>query len=281
MKGVEGAAGTISVVIATRNRAAKVVRAAASVLAQTVRPLEVIVVDDGSTDDSGERLAKLPGVTYVWRPAAGVSAARNFGAGAARGEWLAFLDSDDLWLPGKLAAQMRYHHRHPDIAASQTGEIWIRNGVRVNACKHHEKPSGDIFAPSLERCLVSPSAVMLRRRLFLEAGGFDEELPVCEDYDLWLRLGARIPFGLVDEPLVVKYGGHQDQLSRRYWGMDRFRVRSIDKLLTSAVLADGQRAAAVRVLAHKCAVLAGGARKRGRLGDARSYEELAARHRHG
>src|SRR3972149_3098404 len=106
----------------------------------------------------------------------------------ARGEWLAFLDSDDLWRPRKLAAQLAYHRREPSLQVSQTEEIWIRNGARVNPCRHHAKPSGDIFLPSLDRCLVSPSAVMLQRDLFLAMGGFDESLPVCEDYDLWLRL---------------------------------------------------------------------------------------------
>ena len=263
--------------IATRNRASKVVCAVESVLAQSWPASEVIVVDDGSSDGTQQGLRVFDGrINYTWQQPAGVSAARNYGVRLASGEWLAFLDSDDLWLPGKLEAQMRFHDAHPRIVASQCGEIWIRNGVRVNPCKHHAKPRGDIFVPSLERCLVSPSAVILRRDVFLASGGFDEELPVCEDYDLWLRLGSQISFGLVDEALVIKHGGHQDQLSRRYWGMDRFRVRSIAKVLDLGGLSDDQRGAATRVLVRKCDVLARGARKRGREREAESYEEMAA-----
>ncbi len=269
----------VSVIIPTHDRADRVVRAVESVLAQSEAPCEVIVVDDGSTDGTVSLLTGFRDrVRVEVRAHAGVSAARNFGAGIASGEWVAFLDSDDTWLPEKLAKQMSFHRARPEVEISQTGEIWIRNGVRVNPCHHHSKPSGDIFEPSLERCLVSPSAVILRRDLFLESGGFDESLPVCEDYDLWLRLGARLEFGLIEDALVVKYGGHEDQLSTRYWGMDRFRVRSLCGLIGSGALRSEQHRAAVRVLSEKCAVLAKGARKRGRARDADQYEEIAARY---
>jgi len=271
----------VSVIIPTHDRATPVVRAVESVLAQSAPPLEIIVVDDGSTDDTVERLRPLQArVRYERLPHRGVSAARNHGARVANGRWLAFLDSDDQWLPDKMRVHTALHRDDPDLAVSQTGEIWIRNGVRVNPCKHHAKPRGDIFTRSLQRCLVSPSAVMLRRDLFLDAGGFDEDLPVCEDYDLWLRLASRWRFGLADQPLVVKHGGHADQLSARYWGMDRFRVRSLVKLLADPGLCPDRRREAARVLAIKCAVLAKGARRRGRADEADSYERLAARCAH-
>lgn len=267
----------VSAIIPTRDRAASVVRAVASALAQRDVEIEVIVVDDGSTDDTEEQLGRFGDRIRYWRREhAGVSAARNHGASVAKGDWLAFLDSDDEWLPDKTRAQLELHRREPALDASQTGELWIRNGVRVNACKHHAKPRGDIFAASLERCLVSPSAVMLRRSTFADAGGFDERLPVCEDYDLWLRLSRRMPFGLVDQPLMIKHGGHADQLSARYWGMDRFRVESLTRLLTGE-LSDEQRRAAIHVLTAKCRVLANGARRRGRDGEAERYEAIAAR----
>ena len=269
----------VSVIIPTHDRAARLVRAVESVLAQSEPACEVIVVDDGSTDDTAGRMRVFGDrLRYERRAQRGVSAARNHGARIARGEWLAFLDSDDEWLPDKLRQQCALHRAQGDLAVSQTGEIWIRNGVRVNPCKHHAKPRGDIFGPSLHRCLVSPSAVLLRRDLFLEMNGFDEGLPVCEDYDLWLRLASRWSFGLVDAALVVKHGGHADQLSRRYWGMDRFRVRSLANLLSGEELQREQRDAAVRVLARKCAVLAKGARRRGRMAEAQSYEQLATRY---
>jgi glycosyltransferase involved in cell wall biosynthesis len=269
----------VSVIIPTHDRATPVVRAVESVLAQSAPPFEVIVVDDGSTDDTGARLKQfVPRVRYERRPHRGVSAARNHGARLAIGRWLAFLDSDDQWLPDKMRIHTALHRDHPELSVSQTGEIWIRDGVRVNPCRHHAKPRGDIFAPSLQRCLVSPSAVMLRRDLFLAAGGFDEDLPVCEDYDLWLRLASRVAFGLADQELVVKHGGHADQLSSRYWGMDRFRVHSLAKLLAGGGLCAEHYRATARVLANKCTVLAKGARRRGRIDEADSYERLGARY---
>jgi len=266
----------VSVIIPTYNRRAAVCEAVASVVAQRAIDSEIIVVDDGSTDDTGAALrAFAPQVRYLRQAPSGVAAARNAGARCATGTWLAFLDSDDLWRPEKLARQLAYHARRPELHASQTGEIWMRNGVRVNPCRHHRKPDGDIFAASLARCVVSPSAVLLRRDLFEELGGFDETLEVCEDYELWLRLGVRQPVGLLDEPLVVKRGGHGDQLSRRHWGMDRFRVAALAKLLTRGEIDAPRRALAVAALHAKCAVLAQGARRRGRVDEAERYERLA------
>jgi glycosyltransferase involved in cell wall biosynthesis len=266
----------VSVVIPTRDRRAFVLEAVASVLAQRGCDCEVIVVDDGSEDGTAAALEGLGSrVRCIRQPAAGVSAARNHGARLARGEWLAFLDSDDLWKPGKLAAQLAFHQREPTVPVSHTEETWVRDGVRVNPCRHHSKPEGDIFLPSLRRCLVSPSAVMIRRVLFEQAGGFDESLPVCEDYDLWLRLSLRVPIGLIHEPLVVKRGGHADQLSRRHWGMDRFRVAALARLLAEQPMDEPRRAAAADVLREKCAILAQGARRRGRADEAERYLALA------
>ncbi len=266
----------VSVIIPTRDRAALVAEAAQSVLAQRGPTFEVIVVDDGSTDETARALAPLrERLRYHRQDARGVSAARNAGAALAHGEWLAFLDSDDLWRQRKLAAQMAFHTEHAGIDISQTEEIWIRDGVRVNPCRHHHKPSGDVFLPSLRRCLISPSAVMLRRTLFEACGGFDESLPVCEDYDFWLRICSRAPVGLIPLPLVVKRGGHADQLSRRYWGMDRFRVASLAKLLVSGVVGEAKRQAVIDMLSEKCAILARGAERRGQYDEAARYRELA------
>lgn len=267
---------SVSVIIPTRDRRVLVVEALESVLAQRACEPEVIVVDDGSTDGTREVLEPFGSrIRYERLCGRGVSAARNRGAALASGRWLAFLDSDDVWRPDKLAAQLDHHREDPSCRISQTGEIWIRDGVRVNPCLHHAKPSGDVFLPSLERCLVTPSAVLIERALFLASGGFDESLAVCEDYELWLRIGARHSFGLVDRPLVVKRGGHADQLSRRHWGMDRFRVAALVKLLELGELSGERRAAVVDALRRKSAVLAQGARKRGRVEEAERYLALA------
>lgn len=237
--------------------------AAQSVLAQSYRGFELIVVDDGSTDGTSERIVKLNGAVRLFaQNRRGVSAARNSGATIARGRYLAFLDSDDLWLPDKLAVQSEFMAQRPEIHICQTEEIWYRRGVRVNPMAKHRKPSGDVFRPSLELCLISPSAVMMTRELFEASGGFDESLSVCEDYDLWLRVAARHPVPLISNALVVKRGGHADQLSHSTWGMDRYRVLALQKLLRSG-LSREKRLWALEVLRRKVAVLAGGAEKRG------------------
>jgi glycosyltransferase involved in cell wall biosynthesis len=268
----------VSVIIPTYNRAAWVMEAVASVLGQTYRDFELFVVDDGSTDATPAALASFGGKITVLRreERQGVSAARNLGAKAAGGDWLAFLDSDDLWLPDKLARQVEYLQANPELAICQTGETWIRNGVRVNPPEACRKVAGDIFLPSLARCLVSPSAVMLNLRLFEEMGGFDEELPAAEDYDLWLRIAWRYPVGLVPEPLVLKRGGHADQLSRQ-WGLDRFRIQALRKLLEEPGLPLEYRQAAESTLAEKCRIYAQGCEKRGRLAEAREYKALSCR----
>jgi glycosyltransferase involved in cell wall biosynthesis len=267
----------VSVIIPTFNRRALVREAVASACAQRGSAPEVIVVDDGSTDGTSAALTQEfgKGIRIIRTENRGVAAARNLGVRESRGGLIAFLDSDDLWLPGKLAAQVARFAAHPETQICQTEEIWMRNGVRVNACKHHRKPSGDIFEPSLRLCLVSPSAVILRRALFERAGGFDETLLVCEDYDLWLRIARDTPVWLIDRPLVTKRGGHADQLSRRFWGMDRFRVTALARLLAAGDLSAAQRAATVTVLAEKCAILAHGAARRGRHDEAERYRRLA------
>jgi len=268
----------VSVIIPTYNRAALVAQAVASALAQTWRDFEVLVVDDGSSDDTAAALAPFAGQVTVLRRSSrgGVSAARNQGIAAARGQWLAFLDSDDLWLPEKLRRQWTFLEAHPKLRLCQTEETWVRRGVRVNPPLSHRKMGGHIFLQSLARCLVSPSAVLLHRRLIEEHGSFDENLPAAEDYDLWLRLSWRYEVGLVPEPLIIKRGGHADQLSRQ-WGLDRHRIRALVKLLAEPDLPPLYAEAARRVLAAKCAIYAQGCEKRGKTAEARLYQKLSRR----
>ncbi len=265
----------ISVIIPTYNRAWTLTEAIDSVLAQDYQNFELIVVDDGSSDNTSNLIDRYAGrLKLIRQTNAGVSAARNRGIAEARGDFLAFLDSDDTWLPQKLSRQMDFFTRRPKALICQTQEIWIRNSVRVNPKKYHKKPSGMIFEPSLDLCLVSPSAVMIKKELFKEIGCFDENLPACEDYDLWLRVSCRYPIYLVDDPLVIKRGGHSDQLSRAP-GLDRFRVQALHKIVQSGQLTPSQSKAAIAVFQKKCTIYAAGCRKRGRPDEASYYTHLA------
>lgn len=268
----------ISVIIPTYNRAHTLGRALDSVLAQSRPAAEIIVVDDGSGDASRDLLERdYPQVRVIYQENQGVSAARNRAIEAASGDWLAFLDSDDAWLPQKLERQMQLLEQQPGHLLVHSDEIWIRNGRRVNPMKKHAKCGGHIFRHCLPLCAISPSAAMIHRRLFEEVGLFNEGLPACEDYDLWLRITCRHPVLYIEEPLIVKYGGHEDQLSQQYWGMDRFRIRALVELLERESLADGDYEAARAVLQKKIRVYLNGCRKRDKQEEVAHYEALQAR----
>jgi len=269
----------VSVIIPAFNRALKVSRAISSVLYQTFTDYEIIVVDDGSTDRTGDAVRQFGDKIIFMAHSSnlGVSAARNTGIRGSDAPLVAFLDSDDYWLPEKLGVQISFFKSHPEAMISQTEEIWIRNGRYANPKTRHLKPSGDVFEPSLKLCLISPSAVMLRRSLLAEVGLFDEDLPACEDYDLWLRIACRYPVHLINEKLVVKEGGHPDQLSSRYRGMDRFRIRALVKLIKSGRLNHKQLMAAIAELSLKCRIYGRGCLKRGKRDEGNFYLELPER----
>ena len=267
----------VSVIIPTYNRGWIIKEAIDSVLTQDYRDFELIVVDDGSTDNTDDILNSYHGDIIVFRQEnQGVSAARNRGLAEASGRFIAFLDSDDLWLPQKLFRQVEFFNKNPEAQICQTEETWIRKGVRVNPKKRHKKPWGMIFEPSLALCLVSPSAVMIRRSLFEKAGGFDETLPACEDYDLWLRISCRYPVYLIETPLIIKRGGHNDQLSASS-GLDKFRIKSLTKIIESGLLSKTQYEAAIKTLKQKCKIYAAGCQKRGREDEAVYYMSLSER----
>ena len=271
---------SISVIIPTYNRAYCLSRAIDSVLAQSHPVEKICVIDDGSTDDTQQLLqSNYPQIHYIRQENKGVSAARNKGIRKIKSQWIAFLDSDDEWLPQKIEKQLFELTRQPMYKLIHCDEVWIRNGVRVNAMNKHKKSGGDIFESCLPLCVISPSASIIQRELLLEVGLFNESLPACEDYDLWLRICSSHPVLYVNEKLLRKYGGHEDQLSRQHWGMDRFRVDALDRIIREGVLQSDQAKAAREILINKCRILINGADKRGNEALVDKYQALLSMYR--
>jgi len=237
----------ISVVIPTYNRAWSLPRAVDSVLKQTFRDLELIVVDDGSTDYTQNILSSYQDsrLRVIKQTNRGVAGSRNRGIEESRGDYIALLDSDDYWFNQKIRRHLEFT-LDSGFSITQTEEIWIRKGRRVNPKYKHTKKAGWIFEPSLQLCLVSPSCVMFSRDCWKKIGPFDQDLMACEDYDLWLRASLNYPIGLLPERLVCKYGGHPDQLSGRILGLDLYRIYSLGKLLTKYSLTEEQRILALK-----------------------------------
>ena len=258
----------ISVVIPTYNRYEVLKRALTSVFAQSFQPSEVIVIDDGSSDATANIIHDFPSIIYRYQNNAGVSSARNLGISLCSHEWIAFLDSDDAWHKEKLALHVSLHQADKELLFSYTQEQWIRNANVVKIPKKFQKQSGDIFSHCLSHCIIAPSSAFMHKKLFEEIGLFDENLEVCEDYDLWLRLTCKHKAGLIEQAVTIKYGGHEDQLSMKYWGMDRFRVVALEKLLALHVRENEVK----KELVKKYTLLLKGAKKHQKLEDVKEYE---------
>jgi glycosyltransferase involved in cell wall biosynthesis len=270
----------VTVIIPTFDRAGVLPRAIDSALSQQGADFEVLVADDGSADATAEVLSRYAGdrrVRVLTLPHGGVCLARNAAVAASASPLIAFLDSDDEWLPGKLAAQIALLEK-TGLEICQTGEIWIRNGVRVNPPAHYVKREGDLFALSLKYCMITPSSVLMTRSLFEASGGFNPEFPACEDYELWLRITNRHQVGLISKPMMIRYGGHADQLSIRHPAQDRFRIRGITLLLDGKALDPAQRALAVSTLEEKLRIYHAGCRKRGKTEEAAWCDEIRLRY---
>ncbi len=257
---------SVSVIIPVFDRAEELVRAVNSVINQTTAVNEIIIIDDGSNDATPSVIKKLQHdnpvlIKSIKQYNQGVSSARNRGLKIAQSEWIAFLDSDDEWLPNKIFSFYQYLEHQPNCQFFHSDEIWIRNGVRVNAMKKHQKRGGMIFNHCLPLCVISPSASIIHQTIFKQVGLFDEELPACEDYDLWLRICHQFPVYYSEEMLIRKYGGHADQLSAKYWGMDRFRITALNKLLKQKLLNENDEMSAIAMLCKKTKILLKGAKK--------------------
>ena len=255
----------ISVIIPTYNRCDLLKRAINSVIKQTITPKEIIIVDNGSTDQTYQMVSSLfPEINYFIEKKRGVSAARNKGILESKSKWIAFLDSDDAWKPTKLEKQMEFSIFNQDkYRIIHTDETWYRNKKFLNQLKKHKKSGGNIFKNSLQLCCISPSSVVLKKQIFEEYGLFDENLEVCEDYDMWIRITSKEEVGFLDSPLVLKYGGHSDQLSKKFWGMDRFRIKSLEKNLKNEHFSKSQKINVLDTLIEKLTIVSDGALKRG------------------
>jgi glycosyltransferase involved in cell wall biosynthesis len=218
----------ISVIIPTYNRAAFITKAIDSVLNQTIKVDEIIVVDDGSCDNTKEVLQNY-NIIYKYIKNSGVSKARNTGIKLAKNRWIMFLDSDDTWEKTKVEKQVEFHKINKNIYFSHTDELWIYNNKIIKQKKHHKKPSGFCFDDNLSLCKIGASTVMIRRSVLDDIGLFDEELIACEDYDLWLRILTKYELGYIDEKLIEKIAGHKGQLSFETPLMDLYRLKALSK----------------------------------------------------
>ncbi len=265
---------SISVIIPSYNRCFLLERSIKSVINQSLAPSEIIVVDDGSTDDTFNMVKSyFPKIKYFYNTKKGVSAARNLGILKSTGNWICFLDSDDEWKKNKLARQKKYILKNATAKFIHTNEIWLKNGKLLNQKKIHKKEGGYIFENCLKLCCISPSSVMIRKDIFKNFGNFDENFQVCEDYELWLRISSKSKIDFIDDELLIKHGGHKDQLSKKYWGMDRFRVEAIEKNLKSNNFKKDQIPLALKYLLVKIEIILLGAKKRKNTGIYNKYLE--------
>ena len=265
----------ISIVIPTFNRIGSLPRALDSALNQTYQPSEIIVVDNGSSDGTTKLLReRYPSIRLLIEKKLGVSAARNKGIRHSKFQWIALLDSDDAWDKTKLEKQKNALASSQDhFRLVHTDEIWIRNGNKFNQMKKHQKFGGDIFNNCLSLCCISPSSVLINKNIFKEVGYFDESLPVCEDYDLWLKICSQEKILFINQKLTLKYGGHKDQLSKTYWGMDRFRIKSLENLILNYKLKPDQKINAIKTIVKKLKIIVNGAYKRNNSSMINKYEE--------
>ncbi len=253
----------VSVIIPTFNRFSLISRAIDSVLNQTIKPFEIIVVDDGSSDDTYTFIKNnYKSVKLIKQNNLGVSKARNVGIKNSSGDWIALLDSDDEWKKNKLEVQIKSLSEYDYYSVCHTNEIWIRNGIRVNQKKRHQKYGGEIFDKCLDICRISPSSIIFKKNIINEVGWFDEGLSICEDYDLWLRITANYKILFIDKPLINKYGGHSDQLSKSVKGIEAYRIKSLENLLSNTKLIKDYKLLTIKMLITKLGIYKKGLLKR-------------------
>lgn len=263
----------ISVIIPTYNRKFFLKRSVDSVLKQTLKPYEIIIIDDGSSDGTSSMIKEsYPAVNLIRQENKGVSAARNNGIRSSSGDWICFLDSDDEWKKNKLKNQELALTQNTNYLFCHSNEEWIRNGKKINQKKKHKKYGGDIFKKCLDMCRISPSSVMIYKKVFDNIGFFNEDLIVCEDYELWLRICAHYKVLFVDEPLIIKYGGHEGQLSNSIESIEFFRIKALEYLLSTKIKGENKKEA-VKMLIFKLNIYLNGLKKRNKIADILKYDK--------
>ena len=261
-----------SVVIPTYNRKSFLKKSIESVLSQNFKDYELIVVDDGSNDSSILLVADYLGVglSYIRTGHHGVSHARNTGILNSKGSYIAFLDSDDRWENNKLEDSFKYISNHPGISIFHTEEIWLREGQVLKQKEKYKRFSGYIYEHCLPLCCIGMSTLVVKKSLFNDVGIFDEIMPVCEDYDFFLRVSNKYEVKLIPSSLTIKEGGRDDQLSNRP-GLDKYRIYSLEKMLNSGLLSEKYSEITYKELETKCTIYAKGAEKRGKIKEAQEY----------
>lgn len=279
----------VSVVVPTYNRKESVAEALRSVLAQTFRDFEIVVADDGSTDGTPVNLFQTLGaqpeaiealtrmnptsikpfshafsndslaIQYHYGINRGLSTARNRGIRAARSDFIAFIEAEDLWEPDHLKTQVDFLEMHPGSKVCRVSERNVKDG-KPRVSRNSSTASGWIFEATLEASPMCTSAVLIHRSCFTACGAFDENLPACDEYDLWLRLASRYPVHYLEGPTVTRRSGRPDGSSRA-WGWDRFRVYALEKAFQSGHLSPTQRFLVAEQIVHKCERLVEGFRR--------------------
>lgn len=260
----------VSVIIPFYNRIPKTIRAINSVLNQSYDRFELILVNDASTDSIApiKELDSNKATNIITlEERSGPAIARNIGVKNSIGRFIAFLDSDDIWHKDKLCKQIKFHQKNRELKISQSLEKWVRNGKLVNPPLKCIPKTPHLFYESLERCMISPSSVMMTRNIFNEFNGFKGHLLVCEDYDLWIRITSKYPVGIINQKLATKFGGNIDQLSRKFISMDRFRIISLIEILAENYRNFDEKKvlATLEVLRKKSNIICIGAKKRDEL----------------
>lgn len=269
----------VDIIIPSYNRKTFLKKAIISVQNQTFKNWNLWVVDDGSTDETSDMVhlffASDPRIKVIsLKSNQGVSQARNKGIEQGAGEWVAFLDSDDEWKKEKLKEQIKYSEKNPDFPLIHCNEIWIKNKKILHQKKHHKKQGGRIFTSSVQLCCISPSAVVLRRSLLNEVGWFREDFPVCEDYEMWLRITSRYSVGFVEDILVIKHGGHTDQLSYKYPAKDYWRIKALKNYIRDTNLSQEERAQVKKMIIQKAQILLRGYERRKKINPKKEIENI-------